>query len=47
MGLVRSFAQEQFAGRDRYALAVHADEPRPHVHMVMKATADGRIVRIR
>ena len=39
---VRNFAQQQFANRHRYALALHTDEPHPHVHMVLKAMTEGR-----
>ena len=33
----RNFAREEFALRHRYALALHTDEPHPHVHLVVKA----------
>lgn len=46
LAAVRNFAQEQFADRHRYALALHTDEPHPHVHMVLKATAEGRLYRL-
>lgn len=39
---VRNFAEQQFADRHRYALALHTDEPHPHVHMVLKAMTEGR-----
>jgi len=39
---VRNFAEQQFAERHRYALALHTDEPHPHVHMVLKAMTEGR-----
>lgn len=39
---VRNFAEQQFADRHRYALALHTDEPHPHVHMVLKAMSEGR-----
>lgn len=38
---VRNFAQQQFSDRHRYALALHTDEPHPHVHMVLKAMTAG------
>jgi hypothetical protein len=38
---VRNFAQQEFADRHRYALALHTDEPHPHVHMVLKAMTEG------
>ena len=43
MAAVRNFAEEQFADRHRCALSLHTDEPHPHVHMVLKATAEGRL----
>lgn len=39
---VRNFAQQEFGDRHRYALALHTDEPHPHVHMVLKAMTEGR-----
>ena len=30
----------------RYAIALHTDEPHPHVHLVLKATAEGRLYRL-
>ena len=41
LGAVRNFAQQEFADRHRYVLALHTDEPHPHVHMVLKAMAEG------
>jgi hypothetical protein len=41
LAAVRRFAQQQFADRHRYALALHTDEPHPHVHMVLKAFTEG------
>lgn len=46
LAAVRGFAEEQFADRHRYALALHTDEPHPHVHMVLKATAERRLYRL-
>jgi len=37
LGAVRNFAREEFRGQHRYALALHTDEPHPHVHLVLKA----------
>ena len=37
---VRSFAREEFALKHRYALALHTDEPHPHVHLVVKAVSE-------
>jgi hypothetical protein len=36
----RNFAREEFALRHRYALVLHADEPHPHVHLVVKAMSE-------
>jgi type IV secretory pathway VirD2 relaxase len=45
---VRNFARQGFADRHRYALALHTDEPHPHVHVVLKAmTEDGEHFNIR
>jgi len=33
LAAVRNFAEQEFADRHRYALALHTDEPHPHVHM--------------
>jgi hypothetical protein len=40
LGAVRNFAREEFWGQHRYALALHTDEPHPHVHMVLKAVSE-------
>jgi len=37
LGAVRNFAREKFWGQHRYAFVLHADEPHPHVHLVLKA----------
>jgi relaxase-like protein len=37
---VRDFAREEFALKHRYLLALHTDQPHPHVHMVIKATSE-------
>jgi len=42
---VRALARQEFDGLHRYALAVHTDEPRPHVHMVIRAPRDNELVR--
>jgi hypothetical protein len=36
----RKFAREEFALKHRYALALHTDEPHPHVHLVVKAVSE-------
>jgi hypothetical protein len=37
---VRKLAVEKFALRHRYAMALHTDEPHPHVHLVLKAMSE-------
>jgi hypothetical protein len=37
---VRNFAGEEFALKHRYVMALHTDEPHPHVHLVLKARSD-------
>ena len=37
---VRNLAREEFWGQHRYALALHTDEPHPHVHLVLKAVSE-------
>jgi hypothetical protein len=39
LAAVRNFLREDFA-RHRYALALHTDEPHPHVHVVVKAVSE-------
>lgn len=36
----RNFMREEFALQHRYALALHTDEPHPHVHVVIKAVSE-------
>ena len=36
----RAFAREEFAFKHRYALALHTDEPHPHVHLIVKAVSE-------
>lgn len=40
LAAVRNFAREEFWGQHRYALALHTDEPQPHVHLVLKAISE-------
>jgi Relaxase/Mobilisation nuclease domain len=40
LGAVRNLAREEFWGQHRYALALHTDEPHPHVHLVLKAVSE-------
>ena len=45
---VRNFAREEFAIKHRYVMALHTDEPHPHVHLVLKARSEeGRRLYIR
>jgi hypothetical protein len=37
---VRNFAREEFALKHRYVMALHTDEPHPHVHLLIKATSN-------
>ena len=37
LAAVKTFAQEEFGARHRYAMVLHTDEPHPHVHMVVRA----------
>jgi hypothetical protein len=36
----QEFCREQLAVKHRYALALHTDEPHPHVHVIIKATSE-------
>ena len=36
LAAVRGFAREAFGFDHRYALALHTDEPHPHVHLVLR-----------
>jgi Relaxase/Mobilisation nuclease domain len=45
---VRNFATEEFALKHRYVMALHTDEPHPHVHLVLKARSeDGQRLYLR
>lgn len=37
LAAARAFAREEFGVRHRYAMALHADQANPHVHLVVKA----------
>jgi hypothetical protein len=37
---VQNFFREEFALKHRYVMALHTDEPHPHVHVVMKAVSE-------
>jgi hypothetical protein len=44
----RAFCREEFALKHRYAMALHTDEPHPHVHVVVKAVSEsGQRLNIR
>jgi hypothetical protein len=37
---VQNFCREEFALKHRYVMALHTDEPHPHVHVVIKAISE-------
>jgi hypothetical protein len=37
---LENFCREEFALKHRYAMAMHTDEPHPHVHVVVKAVSE-------
>ncbi|MHB1871975.1 MAG: relaxase/mobilization nuclease domain-containing protein [Steroidobacteraceae bacterium] len=48
LAVTRNFMREEFALQHRYAMALHTDEPHPHVHVVLKAVSEqGRRLHIR
>jgi hypothetical protein len=48
LAAVRNFAREEFALKHRYVMALHTDEPHPHVHLVLKARSeDGQRLYLR
>lgn len=40
LAAVRNFTREEFWGKHRYVMALHTDEPHPHVHLVLKAMSE-------
>ena len=40
LSAVRAFAREEFGLKHRYAMALHTDEPHPHVHLIVKAVSE-------
>ena len=40
LAAARAFAETQFGGRHRYAMALHTDQKHPHVHLVVKAKSE-------
>jgi type IV secretory pathway VirD2 relaxase len=48
LAAVKNFAREEFALKHRYVIALHTDEPHPHVHVVLKAVSEqGQRLHIR
>lgn len=48
LAAVRNLCREEFALKHRYVMALHTDEPHPHVHVVIKAMSEqGQRLRIR
>lgn len=40
LSAVRDLARHDFAGKHRYAMVLHTDEPHPHVHVTLKAVSE-------
>lgn len=40
LAAVQNFGREEFGLKHRYALALHTDEPHPHVHVLVKAMSE-------
>lgn len=40
LAAVENFAREEFALQHRYVMALHTDEPHPHVHVLVKAMSE-------
>ena len=48
LAATRNFMREDFALQHRYVMALHTDEPHPHVHVVLKAVSEqGKRLHIR
>jgi hypothetical protein len=48
LSAVQTFCREEFALKRRYVMALHTDEPHPHVHVVVKAMGDdGRRLNVK
>ena len=41
LAAVQNFCREEFGLKHRYAMALHTDEPHPHVHVLLKAVSEG------
>jgi hypothetical protein len=40
LAAVENFAREEFGMQHRYVMALHTDEPHPHVHVLVKAMSE-------
>jgi hypothetical protein len=40
LAAVGNLCREEFALKHRYVMALHTDEPHPHVHVILKATSE-------
>jgi hypothetical protein len=40
LGAVQNLCRDEFALKHRYVVALHTDEPHPHVHVILKATSE-------
>src|SRR5258708_3952779 len=40
LGAVQNLCREEFALKHRYVMALHTDDPHPHVHVILKATSE-------
>ena len=48
LAATRNFMREEFALQHRYVMALHTDEPHPHVHVVLKAVSEqGKRLHVR
>jgi len=48
LSATQQFCREEFALKHRYVMALHTDEPHPHVHLVLKAVNEqGRRLNIK
>ena len=48
LSAAQKFCREEFALKHRYVMALHTDEPHPHVHVVLKAVNEqGRRLNIK
>ncbi|MBK6674862.1 MAG: relaxase/mobilization nuclease domain-containing protein [Proteobacteria bacterium] len=48
LSATQKLCREEFALKHRYVMALHTDEPHPHVHVVLKAVSEqGRRLNIK